>query len=121
MGWRTHARRSRGRSRCSTSSTGGSASSGGEGAVRRRSVAAAVLAVLLVACGTASSSGRKPPKVVATVRTGGEPIGLAAGYGSLWVANYGSGNVARLDPRRNRVSARIDVEGAPYGAAVGAG
>jgi DNA-binding beta-propeller fold protein YncE len=66
-------------------------------------VARLALAVLLT--GTTALAAVPQPRVLATVQVGGQPTWLAAGAGSVWVANYGSGEVERVDPARNRVSA----------------
>jgi YVTN family beta-propeller protein len=48
------------------------------------------------------------------------PLGVAAGAGSLWVANSGDGTVTRIDPVSGRVVETIAVGGSPNGiAAVG--
>jgi YVTN family beta-propeller protein len=49
------------------------------------------------------------PAPTARVATGLNPCGTAAAFGAVWVANYGSGTLARVDPRTNRVTARIPV------------
>jgi hypothetical protein len=46
-------------------------------------------------------------RVIATLRIGFDPESLALGFGSLWVVNGTGGYVTRLDPRTNRVMARI--------------
>jgi hypothetical protein len=46
---------------------------------------------------TTLSAAALPVVVTATVHVGGQPIGLASGAGSIWVANYGSGEVERVD------------------------
>ena len=63
-----------------------------------------LLRALLVAAVALSA-----PAPTARVATGSNPCGAAAGFGSVWVANYGSGTLARVDPRTNRVTARIRV------------
>ena len=55
------------------------------------------------------------------IDVGGRPFSLAEAAGSLWIANFLSGTVERLDPATNRVTARIQVGGEPYGLAVGGG
>src|SRR5436309_15554377 len=55
----------------------------------------------------AGSAGAPP--VVAKVRTGHAPCGAASGFGSLWVAVYGTGRLVRIDPRSNRVLRRFYV------------
>ena len=39
------------------------------------------------------------------------PVGLDVAYGSVWVADQGSGNVDRIDPRTGRLVARLHVSG----------
>ncbi|HLI72452.1 MAG TPA: hypothetical protein VKU86_01140 [Acidimicrobiales bacterium] len=49
-----------------------------------------------------------------TVRVGRGPIGVAAGDGSVWVANVQSGTVSRVDPGNVRVTATFPIgAGAP--------
>jgi YVTN family beta-propeller protein len=55
------------------------------------------------------------------IDVGGRPFSLAEAAGSVWIANFLSGTVERLDPATNRVVARIQVGGEPYGLAVGGG
>src|SRR5581483_5030131 len=55
------------------------------------------------------------------IDVGGRPFSLAEAAGSLWIANFLSGTVERLDPTTNRVIARIQVGGEPYGLAAGGG
>jgi YVTN family beta-propeller protein len=47
--------------------------------------------------------------VRAKIETGRNVCGAKAAFGSMWVANDGSGTLARIDPRTNRVTARIPV------------
>src|ERR671931_2139109 len=61
------------------------------------------LAVLLPLAAPVTS----PPHLKAQIPTGAHPCGAAAGPGSVWVANYDSGSLVRIDPRRNRVVQRI--------------
>ncbi len=39
------------------------------------------------------------------------PVGLDVAFGSVWVADSGSGNVDRIDPRTRRLVARLHVSG----------
>src|SRR5204863_4425065 len=55
------------------------------------------------------------------IDVGGRPFSLADAEGSIWVANFLSGTVQRVDPATNRVVARISVGGQPYGLAVAPG
>ena len=49
------------------------------------------------------------PQPVARIATGAHPCGAVAAGGAVWVANDGSGTLARIDPRTNRVTRRISV------------
>jgi streptogramin lyase len=49
------------------------------------------------------------PRPVATIASGSGPCGAAAGFGSVWVAVYGTGELLRIDARTNRVIRRIRV------------
>jgi DNA-binding beta-propeller fold protein YncE len=55
-----------------------------------------------------SSSGALPKGVLASVALGGGPLRLGAGFGSLWVATHRDSFLYRIDPRTNRVVAKID-------------
>lgn len=52
-----------------------------------------------------------------TIPVGGEPTGLAAGAGSVWVASTAAGTLSRIDPGRATVTATIRVGGRPYAVA----
>src|SRR5204862_806195 len=56
-----------------------------------------------------------------TIDVGGRPFSLANAGGSVWVANFGSGTVQRIDPTTSRVVASIRVGGQPYGLAAAPG
>src|SRR3954452_6684675 len=112
MGWRVRGRRLPGPTACSSSSTA-------PPHVPARSFLVIAVAAVLLA-GVAGAAVR-PPKVVATVRTGGAPIGLAVAAGSLWSADYGGSRLLRIDMRRNRVRARIRLGNQPYAVGYGAG
>lgn len=92
------------------------------------------LAVAVAACGvpgpppaghagsaTAPSRGPVAGDVIARVPTGRTPDGVVAAYGSLWVADYGSGTVTRVDPLRRRVVATIRVGAGPIAVVEAAG
>ena len=49
------------------------------------------------------------------------PPWLAVGFGSVWVSNNGSGNVARIDPKTTKGVATIPTQTRPDGIAVGDG
>ena len=61
------------------------------------------------------------PTAVARVVTGKAPCGAVSGFRSVWVAVYGSGQLVRIDPIRNRVTRRIRVAPGICPVAVGAG
>jgi streptogramin lyase len=50
------------------------------------------------------------PQVVARIETGSSPGGATAAYGAVWVANDGSGTLARIDPKTNRVTRRLQLK-----------
>ena len=54
-------------------------------------------------------AGSSPP-VTARVATGEHPCGVASGFGAVWVANDGSGTLARIDPKTNRVTRRLQLK-----------
>jgi DNA-binding beta-propeller fold protein YncE len=56
--------------------------------------------------------------VVATVVTGSEPSAVSFAAGAVWVANKFSGDVSRIDPRRNTVKS-FHVGGRPASLATG--
>jgi streptogramin lyase len=64
----------------------------------------AKLALLGVALATVVS-----PHVVARIPTGASPGGATAAFGAVWVANDGSGTLARIDPATNRVTRRVQL------------
>ena len=55
------------------------------------------------------------------VVTGLGPLSLAAGGGSLWVANHDAQTVTRIDPQAGKVVAQIPVPSEPHRVAYGAG
>jgi virginiamycin B lyase len=59
--------------------------------------------------------------VLATVRVGGFPVGIAAGFGSIWQANYDDGTLSRVDPATGKVIATIAVGSGPAQLAVAGG
>jgi virginiamycin B lyase len=54
-------------------------------------------------------------------RVGRSPYDIAAGFGSLWVADYRSDAVSRVDPRARRAGRPIPTGRGPFGVAVGYG
>jgi DNA-binding beta-propeller fold protein YncE len=87
-----------------------------------RTVAATLLlgaVLVLAACGGERHELRRPT-VVAKIDTG-QPVGLAAGFGSVWVADHREETVSRIDPQSNRVVRRIRLGVFPADLAAGAG
>jgi streptogramin lyase len=73
----------------------------------------ALLGVALAALGA--------PHVVARIETGSSPGGATAAYGAVWVANDGSGTLARIDPKTNRVTRRVKLRPGLFSATHGFG
>ena len=69
--------------------------------------------------GTAASEPEVPQlEILQRVATGGEPIGITEGFGSVWVVNSefrsgGEPTVARIDPATGTVVASIGVGAVP--------
>ena len=62
------------------------------------------LAVSALVLATAAAA---KPRVAKVVESGRAPCGAVALNGALWVANYDSGTIVRIDPRSNRVTRTI--------------
>ena len=73
-------------------------------------LAIALLLALLLPPIAADKAPRKQ-----TVRVGGRPFSLVQADGSIWVADFVGGQVKRVNPRTNRVVARIRIGGQPSG------
>jgi DNA-binding SARP family transcriptional activator len=96
-------------------------------------VASAVFAIVLIGGGSsggttsddaASQAMALPPKSGPSSRSvplPSAPAAMAAGYGALWFAIPGEGEVLRVDPDAGSVSDRIQVGEGPAALAVGAG
>jgi streptogramin lyase len=56
-----------------------------------------------------------------SVHAGTAPLGLALGFGSLWVAGLDSQEIDRVNPRTGKLVARLPVGGNPVRLAVGFG
>jgi streptogramin lyase len=48
-------------------------------------------------------------------------VGIAAGFGSVWVADLDARQIVRVDPLTDRIIARLRVRGVPVRLAVGFG
>jgi DNA-binding beta-propeller fold protein YncE len=94
---------------------------------RRRLLATAVAAVAVIAAAAAiiaTSGGGNPPepRVVATIRAGGGPNGLAVAPSTVWVAAHASRELIAIDRRRGRtIGPAIRIGGRPSAVAVGFG
>ena len=82
---------------------------GRPGVARTMRLALVMTVAAAVLVGTLAASAA--PQPVARVVTGAGPCGAASGFGSVWVAVYGTGRLVRIDARSNRVVARIRVAG----------
>jgi hypothetical protein len=71
--------------------------------------------------GTVAAIDPSKSEVVKEYRVGGKPGPIVSGFGSLWVADGGTGRLTRIDPRNGKVIARIRIPGGAYGLAVGFG
>ena len=65
--------------------------------------------------------GRRARRSRRGYATGEHPCGIAAGFGAVWVANDGSGTLARIDPKTNRVTRRVRVGRGVCSVATGSG
>lgn len=84
------------------------------------------LLLSLVAAGVLASlaaGAARAPQVVARIRVGADvqPCATAAGGGSIWVSEYGSPWLLRIDPTTNRVVARTGIGFGSCGLGYGAG
>src|SRR5204863_5839170 len=71
--------------------------------------------------GFATQIDPRANKATRTVTGFMAPIGLALGFGSLWVADIERKTIDRVDPRTGRITARLPVGGIPIRLAVGFG
>ncbi len=53
-------------------------------------------------------------KVVKTIKVGVEPNGLSVYQGALWVSDHTLGKVVRIDPRSNRITGTVKLDGADW-------
>ena len=77
---------------------------------------------LFVACGGPGKLDGQPA-VIATIELGGDvsvPLAIAVGEGGVWVADFGTGRVVRIDPEVNQVDGSSPYLGA-YDVATGNG
>lgn len=71
--------------------------------------------------GTLSRIDPATNAVVATIRVGIDPFGVATADGAVWVANRTGFSVSRIDPGKNHVVATISVGNRAMGIAAGNG
>ncbi|MGI8706739.1 MAG: hypothetical protein ACR2LG_00820 [Actinomycetota bacterium] len=62
-----------------------------------------------------------PPYVAAEISVGAGPGYLATGSGSIWTGNHVGQTISRIDPRTNKVSATIELNGEPTSMTTGFG
>lgn len=60
-------------------------------------------------------------EVVATIRVGGHPTGIAVGEGAVWITDAKANSVHRIDPATNKITATIPLGGRPSSIAAGNG
>ena len=91
--------------------------------VRLTGAFAIVMAVVIAAAGSGRGATRAAPvTVVAKIKTGQRPCLAAPVRAGVWVSNYGSSTLVRINPATNRVvGRRIRVGFQPCGLAYGAG
>lgn len=79
------------------------------GPVLRKALLLPVALLLGASLVAGARAGGGEPKVSATVRVGGFPNALAVGSGAVWVVGGGrsGGFLAVIDPRTNRLAARV--------------
>jgi class 3 adenylate cyclase/streptogramin lyase len=71
---------------------------------------------------TASRIDTGSHRFAQTIRVGVDPVGVAAGEGSIWVINAGDSTISRIDPRASpAVRATKSTQGNPTGIAAGEG
>lgn len=93
---------------------------GSEVIVKRRTLFLGIVVMSVATAAATAATGR--PQVVARIQTGSEPCSEAGGFGAVWVGNYGSGTLARIDPAKNQVTGRkVRVGAGPCGIATGGG
>jgi streptogramin lyase len=80
-----------------------------------------MLSVALATVMLAARSDAATVHVVGSVKIGADPGGVAAGFGSVWVADPSRGTIDRIDTETNRTQARIYTGGSPNFVAVGDG
>jgi YVTN family beta-propeller protein len=89
--------------------------------MRRVLLAISIVALALPLAG-AAAPGAAPIQVLAKISVGKKPCTAAAGFGAVWVTNYGQGTVRVIDPARNRtIGKAIKVGSAPCGIVTGGG
>lgn len=69
----------------------------------------------------AAAAAAAAATTVTPVTVGLQPCAEIGAFGSLWVANYGSATLSRVDPETNKVTGRVKAGAGPCGLAAGAG
>jgi hypothetical protein len=79
---------------------------------RRRTVAfatAAIVTATAIAGSAVSARAIGGSDIAAKIKTPGFPGPVGAGFGSIWVGGHRNGVLYRIDPRRNRIAAKVEV------------
>jgi YVTN family beta-propeller protein len=98
---------------------------------RRSFITIVAFVAVTTACGGAVAARKPKPKpkplpnpgaaLRAKLLTGQQPCGEVEGFGSMWISNFGSNTLSRIDPATNKVIATIKIGASPCGLAVGHG
>ena len=83
--------------------------------------AALLVAAVLVVRFIPQPQPTTKPRVVKLLRLGGDPMDGVFAAGSLWVADFGSSHIVRIDPKRRKVTARIPLGESPENLSAGDG
>lgn len=76
---------------------------------------------LIALLATTATTIAAAPTTVTPVTVGVQPCAEIGAFGSVWVANYGSATLSRVDPATNKVTGTVKVGSEPCGLAAGAG
>src|SRR3954449_8339837 len=94
---------------------------------RRSFIAIVAFVAVTTACGGAVAARKPKPKpkplpnpgaaLRTKLLTGEQPCGEVEGFGSMWISNFGSSTLSRIDPATNKVIATIKLGDSPCGLA----
>ena len=90
-----------------------------------RKVLVVLCLVAVSACGNAAGKAKPKripnygPIVKKTIRTDLQPCGVIEGFGAIWISNYASATLQRIDPATNHVTGSVKIGAEPCGLAAG--